>query len=983
MSKVPYLWKAAAAGIAALFLTFAYEAIKQAYYPGLSPWQSHAITIVFCALVVFSLCAIFLKREQAKLSASLYFSESLMNHLPAVVCVFDASGNIRQWNKNFLGYSVEEVSKLGIIPTIAPESLDTVQRIMKSAFENGAAESEAVLLAKDGAKIPCYLTGSRITFEKEPCILGIAIDISKSKTADLAMQQEKDFNQTVIDGVPGLFYVVDENARAVRWNKTFQDVCGYTAEEIASMTVLEFFKEPDRSLIVQSMQQGFVQGDVAVEAIFTAKDQTATPFLLSGRRLVFDGKPCLVGIGIDISQRKRVEQEAAKFFALVENSVEFISMANSEGNVFYLNPAGRKMAGIPLDVELSTIDWRDLFDDENWHRRSEVAIPALKATGRWDGEMRMRNLQTRQMIDLRVLAFPVRDPKTGSALCVATVQLDITAQKLAEKERDRVEEELLTTRDAAQSANRAKSEFLANMSHEIRTPMNGIIGMTDLLLDTDLNSEQAEYMNLVKGSASTLLTLINDILDFSKIEAGKLELDYLTFNLRKSLSEVTKTLAIRAHQKGLEFIFDVAPEVPASVIGDPTRLRQVLMNLVGNSIKFTESGEIDVKVEMETQIESKTTLRFSVRDTGIGIPADKLDTIFGAFSQADSSTTRKYGGTGLGLTISAQLVALMGGKIWLESKVGAGSTFSFTVPFEPALSVLPPGSLEGSQLIGVPILIVDDNLTNRRILLDSTTRWKMQPTAVANAEAALQVLELCLASSAQLPLLLTDAHMPGIDGFGLIGQIRKNPKLADLKIVILTSGGDRGDAARCQALGVAAYLSKPFDRLELRDLLLHVLSGITSGSEKRVLVTRHSLLDQQRVLSFLVAEDNVVNQRLITRLLEKKGHRVLVVKNGREALDALRKQSFDLILMDGQMPEMDGFEATKHIRENEKATGGHVPIIALTALAMEDDKQHCLAAGMDGYVSKPINVEELFAAIKVLTPAIAPLPISEVPTTIV
>ncbi len=646
-------------------------------------------------------------------------------------------------------------------------------------------------------------------------------------------------------------------------------------------------------------------------------------------------------------------------------------MADTEGKVFYLNPAGRKMAGIAPDVEITSVNWRELFDAENWHLRNEIAIPVLLATGRWDGEVRMRNLQTLETIDLRVLAFRVEDPITKLPLCVATVQLDITAQKTAERERDRVEQELLKARDAAESANRAKSEFLANMSHEIRTPMNGIIGMTDLLLDTNLNSEQADYLNMVKGSASALLTLINDILDFSKIEAGKLELDYLTFNLRKSLSEVTKTLAVRAHQKGLEFIFDVAPEVPANVIGDPTRLRQVLMNLVGNSIKFTESGEIDVKVEMEAQTFLKTTLRFSVRDTGIGIPADKQKSIFGAFSQADSSTTRKYGGTGLGLTISAQLVDLMGGKIWLESEVGTGSNFHFTVEFDPALSVLPIELLDSVQLVDVPILIVDDNLTNRRILEDSVTGWGMRSTVVANAEAALIALQFCLTSNSRLPLLLTDAHMPGIDGFGLVDRVRQNPRLAELRIVILTSGGDRGDSARCQALGVAAYLSKPFDRLELRDVLLHVLLGVPVGPDKRPLVTRHSLLEQQRVLSFLVAEDNLVNQRLIARLLEKKSHRVLVVPNGRVAVEALRKQAFDLVLMDGQMPEMDGFEATKLIREREKLTGGHVPIIALTALAMQDDEQRCLSAGMDGYVTKPIQVEELFAAIEAVAPGIA------------
>jgi len=658
--------------------------------------------------------------------------------------------------------------------------------------------------------------------------------------------------------------------------------------------------------------------------------------------------------------RKRAEDKLRLQSAALESAANAIVITDPRGSIQWVNPAFTELTGYSFEESVGH-NPRILKSGKHEESFYQNLWKTILAGEIWAGQIENRK-KDGQLYTEEMTIAPVRS-KTGGIANFIAIKQDVT-------ERKRIEAELVSAKEAAEVANRAKSEFLANMSHEIRTPMNGIMGMTDLVLDTEVTPEQAEYLHMVKGSADALLTLLNDILDFSKMEAGKLELDYLSFNLRKSLGELAKILAIQAQQKGLEFILDVRPEVPATVVGDPARLRQVLVNLVGNSTKFTERGEIEVKVQMEAQGVDGTILRFSVRDTGIGIPADKQDKIFGAFSQADTSTTRRYGGTGLGLSIAGQLVRLMGGKLGVESEIGKGSTFYFTVQFASGDAALPAESLDVSELAGVPVLVVDDNATNRRILENSVIRWKMKPTVVEGAKAAIQALQHALASGAQLPLILTDAHMPEIDGFSLVETIRQDPSFANIRIVILTSGGERGDAARCKALGIAAYLSKPFDRLELREVLLRVLAGDPTAPKKRALVTRHSLREQAKSLSFLVAEDNAVNQRLIVRLLEKRGHSVVLAQNGREALEALGKQPFDIVLMDGQMPEMDGFEATKLIREKEKATGTHLPIIALTALAMQGDDKRCLACGMDGYVSKPLKLEELFSVIENVVPGI-------------
>jgi PAS domain S-box-containing protein len=937
---------------------------------------------------------------EATLRKANELARAVVQHSPVAITALDTNGLVRMWNpaaEKLFGWSEAETLG-GPLPIVPPGDSARHQSISGRGMRGETISNEELRRKrKDGSGIDIQVSTAPIYDARGRIVglLGIMNDISDRKRAEEALKESESRYRRLVgavtDFVCSLELVEGKLARA-SYGQGCEAVTGYTPQELQldPNLWLELVYEDDHSTAVAQMEKLFRGGQPPAFDLRIVRKDKLTRWVRCTAICRFDTDRRFASLDIlvsDVTEQKQAEKAAAErtahLNALIQHSPVAIVSLDIEGRMVMCNPAFEQMFLYSEKELLGKVMDPFIADGEMAAEAKDLTVRVSQGeTIRITTQRRRRD---GKLVDVEFLAVPLRID--GETAGLYGLYLDVTERKRAEEKLKRYAADLEAARELqkqnareltgafedlaaekvrADAANQAKSEFLANMSHEIRTPLNGILGMGELLLDTPLSAEQSEYLTMLKSSTDALLSLVNDILDFSKIEARKIALDAIEFKLPESLGDTLKSLAFRAPQKGLELACSFSSQVPEYLIGDPGRLRQIILNLVGNAIKFTEKGEVVVQVEVDSQSEDHATLHFSVRDTGIGIPPEKQQFIFGPFEQADGSTTRRYGGTGLGLAITSNLVRLMGGQIWVESAPGKGSTFHFTARFGVGRRAGAARWEEFARLRNLPALVVDDNATNRHILVEVLRRWKMIPTEADGGPPALDLLEQSKRARNPYAVILLDSQMPDVDGFAVAEFVKHDPELAGAAIVMLTSGGRPGDARRCRQLGIAAYLMKPVKQFELLQAILLALGG-PSGPSPAPLVTRHSLREVRKKVHVLLAEDNLVNQGLVMRLLEKRGHTVEVVVNGRKTIEALEKAStprFDLILMDMQMPELEGEECVVRIRAKEQGSASRIPIIALTAHAMKEDRERFMAIGVDAFLPQPVRAQQFFETIE-------------------
>ena len=909
----------------------------------------------------------------------------LFDFIPAMIVFKDTANGIVRANRHMadaIGLTVGEMEgrpSEEVLPHDAAKYfLDDLEVIRSGQPRLGIVETVHDSAGRElwiqTDKVPVFDQGGTVTG-----IIVMAQDITARRAAESRFRLNEQRYRSLVEATTAIVWETPASGLFEAEQPSWSAFTGQTFEELRGWGWLDAVDPDDQAETARAWSAAVATHSIyEMEHRLRARDRTyhdmqvrAVPILSEDGTVVQ-----WIGLQTEITARKTAERallaSTAEFRVLAEAMPQILWITRPDGWHLHFNQRWMDYTGLTLEESLGH-GWMAPFHPDDQPLAAVLWDHATTTGETYEIEYRLRRADHtyRWMLGR---ALPLRDA-AGTIVKWFGTCTDVHDLKLAELEISRTNSALkleIAERSRAEqeaaSANRAKSEFLANMSHEIRTPLNGVIGMTDLVLGTDLTSEQAHYLEMVKSSGESLLTVINDILDFSKIEAGHLAIDILPFDLDAWLVTTLRQLSPRAPLKGLELASEIRPGVPTALLGDPGRLRQIVTNLIGNAVKFTTEGDVVLTIDVEDRTDQQATLRFSVADTGIGVPLDQHEAILRPFIQADGSTTREYGGTGLGLAISANLAALLGGRLWLESEPGCGSTFHFTAACAlQAFQPLPSAAVEltVAGLRGLRVLVIDDNAVSRRILDSTLRQWLIEPTLAVSGASGLVQMHQQRAAGTPFPLVLLDAQMPGLDGFAVYDAICRQPGLPTPMILMLTSAGRRGDAARCHALGITAWLMKPIGRSDLLDAILSTLNPSLTIPTRRQVGSGHVPGEGRSPLRILVAEDNKVNQLIASRLLEKRGHRVVVAGNGREALAALERPDdpFDLVLMDLQMPIVDGFKAVRIIRAREQPSGPRLAIIALTAHAMKGDEERCLAAGMDGYISKPIEADQLFAVI--------------------